>query len=414
MKYRYYWILIVIVTAIIAIRLKNSLRVFYSEEMAIEKLVVVTEEPYQTISKQIMKFDDVTVETGEILSLEAGDVLRIKGVAKTDFSSGDGQVGRWFYRKFRLVQPQIFRIQNDEAPVWFRILSVTAKLRRVWQGIYEQVLPEPQAALVAGMTFGWDLKVQESFYQNLRTTGTLHVVAASGQNVAILAQAVLVGLLWLMGRRRAVVGLVVIIAGYGVISGMSPSIVRAAIMGVLSFIALALGRQQDGLVTLGIAMMVMLAWKPLLVFDVGWQLSVAATAGILVIYPKLPKKLGFLGEELGVTVAAQIATLPILMISFASLSLISPIVNVMIAPLVPVIMVGGGMLAVVGSVWLGLARVAAVLVWVPATVFIKIVEVMARVPGAQVPVRGLPWWWAIGYYLLLGAVIARRSERSAQ
>jgi len=86
----------------------------------------------------------------------------------------------------------------------------------------------------------------------------------------------------------------------------------------------------------------------------------------------------------------------------------------MIAPLVPVIMMGGGILAGVGSILPGLARVVAFGVWVPATVFVKIVEVMSQVPWAQVEIKGLPWWWAIGYYLVLGAVIARRSERLAQ
>ena len=103
MKYRYHWILIVIVAAIIAVRLKNSLRVFYSEEITIQKLVVVTEMPYQNISKQIMKFDDVIVETDEILSVEVGDVLRIEGRAEADFSSGNGQVRRWFNRLIKIM-----------------------------------------------------------------------------------------------------------------------------------------------------------------------------------------------------------------------------------------------------------------------------------------------------------------------
>lgn len=400
MKYRYYFILIVIVCLIIGLRLKDNLRIFYVDEIEVKQTVVVTDAPYHIGSKQIVRLDKLVVESDGLGDVSLGDVLRIEGTARRDFSSSRGEVRRWFNQSFRLVQPRIIRIQNEEVAIWFRFLSVAAKLRQRWQGVYQGVLSEPQASLVAGMTWGWNLAMPESFYQSLQKTGVLHVVAASGQNLTILAQMLLIAFIRFMSRKRAIGLLIVAVVGYTILSGMSPSIVRAAIMASLSLVALSLGRQQDGLAALGIAIAIMLLWKPLWLFDVGWQLSVAATLGLLVIKPK---------SELGVTLAAQIATLPILVVTFARVSLVSPLTNVLIAPLVPVIMAGGGMVAIAGSVWIGLAQAIGWLVWVPATVFVKIVEVTARVPWAQVPIEGLPWWWAIGYYLVLGAVLLRKN-----
>jgi competence protein ComEC len=395
MKYRYYFILIVIVCLIIGLRLKNNLRIGYANEIGVKQTVVVMDEPYHIGSKQIVRLDKLVLESGEFEEIEVGDVLRIEGKARRDISTNGERVRSRFDQRFRLVQPRVIKVQNEEVAIWFRILSVTARLRQRWQGVYRKVLPEPQASLVAGMTFGWNLSVQESFYRSLQTTGVLHVVAASGQNLTILAQLLLVLCLRFVSRRWATLILVAAIIGYTILSGMSPSIVRAAIMATLSFVALSWGRQQDGLWALFIAAAVMLIWRPLLIFDVGWQLSVAATAGLLLMRPK---------NELGVTLAAQAATLPILLVTFERLSLVSPLVNLIVAPLVPIIMVGGGLILVLGPIggWL---------VWVPATVFVKIVEVMGRVPWAQVEIRGLPWWWAVGYYLLLGAIVASRRNK---
>ncbi|OGY17424.1 MAG: hypothetical protein A2784_03360 [Candidatus Chisholmbacteria bacterium RIFCSPHIGHO2_01_FULL_48_12] len=399
MKYRYYFILIVIVCLIISWRLKNNLRIFYVDEIGVKQTVVVMDEPYHIGSKQIVRLDKLVLEIDEFEDVKVGDVLRVEGRARRDISTSRGEVRSWFNRRFRLVQPLIVRVQNEEVAIWFRLLSVTAGLRQQWQGVYRQVLPEPQASLVAGMTFGWNLSVQESFYQSLQRTGVLHVVAASGQNLTILAQMLLILFCRFVSRRQAIGLLIAAIIGYTILSGMSPSIVRAAIMATLSFVALSRGRQQDGLWMLFIAAAAMLIWRPLLIFDVGWQLSVAATAGLLLMRPK---------NELGVTLAAQVATLPILLLTFERVSLISPLVNLLVAPLVPVIMVGGGLTAVAGSMWIGLARGFGLLVWVPATAFVRVVEVMGRVPWAQVEIKGLPWWWAVGYYLVLGALLTRK------
>src|SRR3990167_10480956 len=204
MKYRYYFILIVIVCLIIGLRLKDNLRIFYADEMRVKQTVVVMDEPYHIGSKQIVRLNKLVLEIGEFEDIKAGDVLRIEGKARRDISSPNGKVISWFNQRFRLVQPLIVRVQNEEVTIWFRILSVTAGLRQQWQGVYRQVLPEPQASLVAGMTFGWNLSVQESFYQSLQTTGVLHVVAASGQNLTILAQMLLILFLRFVSRRQAI------------------------------------------------------------------------------------------------------------------------------------------------------------------------------------------------------------------
>ena len=258
------------------------------------------------------------------------------------------------------------------------------RLREMWVGILEKTLPEPMSSLAAGILLGVKGQMPQDFYQSLVNTGTLHIVAASGFNVMIVASVLMGVLMKLLSRGWAIAGGIVGIFVYVLLSGASASVVRAGIMGSLTLIAYYFGRPAEAKRLLWVAAGVMLLINPLLIFDIGFQLSVAATAGLLYIGPWI-KKLSsraksrdpsttvgmtsfiwsFLTEYLYPTLAASFATMPIILWHFGRVSWISPLANILILPLVPLIMLLSALTLVGGQVvaWVAYVPLAYV-VWV--------------------------------------------------
>jgi competence protein ComEC len=224
----------------------------------------------------------------------------------------------------------------------------------------------------------------------------------------------------LAGPRRSLWLTLGVIALYTLLVGASASVVRAAIMGSLALVAQRLGRSAQGLGGLALAAWLMTLWNPLTLWDVGFQLSAAATLG-LVLYadrleagftrlaahwtsPSKAKQAAALAAELVLlTLAAQITTLPLIIFHFRQLSVISLAANLLVLPVQPAVMVISGVALALGLVWLPLGQVAAWLAW-PAVAFtINVVEALARVPGAAVALGDTaPVLLAITYLLLFG------------
>lgn len=212
----------------------------------------------------------------------------------------------------------------------------------------EQVLPEPEASLAAGILLGVKRQMPQEFYQSLVKTGTLHIVAASGFNVMVVGGALMAILSRLLGRG---VGIGAGVAGiwlYVVLAGGSASVVRAGVMGSLTLMAYYWGRPTEAKRLLWVAAGVMLVFNPLYIVDIGFQLSVAATVGLLYFSPRVNS---WLGEYLYPTLAASVATAPIIWYHFGRLSLISPLVNLLVLPAVPGVMLLAAITLVVP--WVG-------------------------------------------------------------
>jgi competence protein ComEC len=182
------------------------------------------------------------------------------------------------------------------------------------------------------------------------TAGVSHVVAISGWNIAIVAASV-AALLRRSRRRTRSVAIVLAIVAYTAFAGGSPSVVRAAAMAGVVLLARESGRAGRAAAALGHATGLLLLADPGLVGDAGFQLSVLATAGLLAWATPLRDRLdraaggrapGWLLETLALSLAAQLATLPVVLATFGRLSLVSPFANLLIAPLVPPAMALGG------------------------------------------------------------------------
>jgi competence protein ComEC len=288
-------------------------------------------------------------------------------------------------------------------------------------------VPEPEASLGAGILLGVRAGIDPAVRDAFAVAGLSHVVAISGWNVAIVV--VLIGALTRRLRRRAgpalpAVVAVVAVAGYVVLVGASPAVVRAALMAGALLVSRLGGSPAHAGSALMAAVVVMLVISPAALWDVGFQLSALATGGLIVLGGTLEQRLGrwpaWIRTPVALTVAAQLATLPVLLATFEQVSLVAPLANVVVVPLVPAVMAGSALAAVVGGLTAamrlpGIGDAAAWLAggtaWLPLRALIVAGIAAAELPLAALPVAGGPWL-TLAWYPLLGLAARRLSRRS--
>lgn len=296
-------------------------------------------------------------------------------------------------------------IVNTETNI---LLILIYNIRQSIAHLFERALTARDASLLLGIVFGIRRNFDQSFLQALQSAGVMHVIAASGMNVTMVAGALLAIFSRFLSRRKAIIISLIGLVIYDTIAGFEPSIVRASFMAGFAFLGSLLGKQRFSLYLLFLTAYLMLFIQPGLVFDLGFQLSFFATAGIMLIKPLfsfLEKgKIGSLiGEDFSTTLSAQIMTLPFLMSAFGSVNLLSVFINACILWTVPILMVIGGIAACIGLV----APPLAVLILYTAVPFLRFFETVviffSRFPlwmKGEMP--GVLW---IGYFCLIFAII---------
>lgn len=232
------------------------------------------------------------------------------------------------------------------------------RLRRTVDGWIAAVLPEPQAGLATAIVIGLRDRVDRDVAAAFTSAGLSHVVAISGWNIALVG-ATIGAFLHAAPRRRRAIMTALAVAAYTLLAGASPSVLRAALMAAVVLLARELGRPGQASAALGLACLAMLLLDPGVVGDPGFQLSVAATAGLVAWASGLAARLrraapstipDSLIEALAISLAAQAATLPIVVLQFSRLSLVSPAANLAAAPLVAPVMLAGVLAALAGAV----------------------------------------------------------------
>lgn len=285
----------------------------------------------------------------------------------------------------------------------------------------DAVLPEPQAALVLGVAFGIHQTLAAEVRAPLQDAGLIHVVVVSGLKVVML-----LGLIGALGavlgwspRRRLLIA-VPTVAAYVLLSGAGPAAIRSALMAGAALLARSGGRRTDPLPMLALAAAAMLGIDPQLVRDPGFQLSFLGTAGIVVLAEPLARRLPgprLLAEPFAVTVAAQVATVPVMAGTFGVVAIVGPIANALVLPLLPVLIVLGGAGAAIGALMPVLAWPLLQVAGLGASFIVLTARALTALPGAFIPVGTWPPAWTIaevsglaGAAAIAGATRWRRSE----
>lgn len=314
----------------------------------------------------------------------------------------------------------IFTLQEPKIEANWRensiLLAGVSSLRQKIIDFFNSSLDVHSSSLILGIVFGIRDTMPKDFSDKLSTTGLLHVVAASGMNVAILAGVVNAFLSSFLKRKTALVISILAIVIYCFLSGLAPSIIRASIMGSIALFSRLIGRKDYALSSLTIAGSLMLLVSPSLAFDIGFQLSFTATMGLIYLLPLFEGIRG-LGryaknpalEALFVTLAAQIATLPIILNNFGSFSLISIPANILALWSVPFIMVLGAIGAILGLI-VDFTGVFFLYLALPFVFYFRLVVdlIFTDLFTLNIPLT-LPF--VISYYFLLSSLIVFTERR---
>jgi competence protein ComEC len=284
-------------------------------------------------------------------------------------------------------------------PAWLRARYTTA---------LDDALPPPHAAVLLGVVLGIRQGIPPGLQNALIATGLVHLLVLSGLKVAVFARIVQGALRPLIGRLATWPALA-LIAIYAMVGGATPAAVRAAAMGGLAIAASRLGRPTHVWTSLALTAAAMLGWHPELAWDVGFQLSFAGTAAIILLTPGIERRLTFiprvLREPFAVTCAAQVGTLPMMATDFHVLSPVAPLANALVIPILPALVSAGlllGALALLPEV----AHLAAIPITGLLAYLEQVAYVLARVPAAVIPIPKFPTWAGLAYYSGLGPGIA--------
>ncbi len=367
------------------------------------------------------------VRTGRHPSYAYGDELQIEGRLETPPESEDFSYRDYLARQGIHSMVDFGRItllsQGHGDPFHRAIYA----LKGHFQETIGRLFPEPSASLLSGILLGIETGIPRSLLDDFNATSATHIIAISGFNIAIVAGAI--GLLTkrFLGIYRAAVVSLLAITLYTILVGADDAVVRAAIMGSISLIAIIAGRQTFALASLAAAALLMTLWNPLVLWDVGFQLSFAATLGLVLLVGPMEERFrdwlsGLTSEEratglvrllsgpLLITLAAQLAVWPITLHYFRRLSLVSPVTNFLIIPAQPGVMLVGGLATLLGAIHPLLGQPVAWVAWVFVAYTIGVVELTARIPLASFELGGFSAGAMWLYYGVVGASILAVSQ----
>ena len=338
-----------------------------------------------------------------------GDRVRLQGYLKTPFEGETFSYREYLARQgvysvlscnLRPEQAQEECIQRLGYAPGNPLLALVYSLRGHALEMIYRLLPDPEAALLAGILVGMESGIPADLQRAFQDTGTSHIIAISGFNFTLVSGLfVLVFNRWL-GRWRGSLAALIGIAVYAVLVGASAGVVRAALMSGLALGARQLGRQQHGLNSLGITAAVMAVFDPAVLWDVSFQLSFMATLGLVLYADRLGKAFirflvenlriasaslarkisGPVGEYFLFTLAAQVTTLPVTVYHFHRLPVSSLVANPLILPAQPPIMLLGGLAVLLGALFQPLGELAASLCWPFLAYTTRMVEWLAGLP----------------------------------
>ncbi len=366
----------------------------------------------------------VLVRTDPEETFRYGDRVLVRGELETPpedegFSYRDYLARQGIYTLMQGVQ--VSRLEANQGN-WF--MQWINHLREKALALTYQFWPDPEASLFAGILLGVEKGIPEPVQDAFVETGTSHIIAISGFNIAIISGLFIKVFGRLLGPYRGAVVALLAIFLYTILVGAEASVIRAAIMGVLSLGAGLVGRRQFGYHALALTAAGMTVQDPHVLWDVGFQLSFAATLGLILYAEPLAEAFKRLasrwipeeratslskpvGEFFLFTFAAQITTLPIIAYHFNRISWVSFIANPVILPVQPPIMILGGISLILGFIWFPLGQLMAYAVWPFVTFTIRAVEFFARYTRGSLVLGNFSLAWLSLYYIfLIGTTIS--------
>ncbi len=385
---------------------------FIGEEVAISGTIVSEPDPGAVSTSYELRIDElafagtvvrqagiIRVTLNQYARFLPGDRLQLSG--KLDLPPVfDGFDYRSYLRQRGIWATMLFpgsKLVSRGEPSFTR---ETVRARLALDRSLQRSLPEPEASLAAGIAFGRDGNLSQESKEAFNRSGLRHLVAVSGSNVTLVSAVTLALAIPLIGRRRAWIPAALTIGVYLLAAGFSPSVVRAGIMAGIYLVGGIAGRPQSGLPALGGALILMTLIEPANTLDAGFQLSMAATAGLLTLAPWLDHNLErsvtrfalplprWSTSVAALSIAATVSTAPIMWAGFGELSLVSPAANLIVEPVFVIAFWVSLLAAVLGAWSEQLGWLAGVAAYYPLAFIDGIASIASSLPFASVSPGG--------------------------
>ncbi len=380
------------------------------------------------IDAESIKIDGVWVETlGKVLLTtqrypvyEYADCFAVSGELKRpekfEGFAYDKYLARYGIYTF-ISSAQIELLDKKMEGVKVLFFKTLYRFKSSFETRLAKVFLEPHNSFMAGLILGSRKGIAEHLMEDFNATGLTHIIAISGYNITLII-VIVAGLFSFLERRLMILFSILFVFIFVLLVGASAAVVRAGIMGVISLVALWHGRKYYVTLGLFLAAFFMNLFEPkILVYDVGFQLSFLATCGLLYVSPLIEKYFMFLPKKFEIresvlmTISAQILALPVILMNFERLSLISPVANLFVLPFLPFSMLFGFLAVIASYMWFFLAQIFGFVGFLLLEVLVFFVKFFANVKFASVEVTWFFWWVLLIYYYFVVGFIMRRFDQ---
>src|SRR3990167_3058970 len=423
----FYFILVFLLGLGFVYRISTSQTQKIPRNQAVKIAATVKAEPRISGGLQVLEIWDSKVYVDLYPRYRVGDRIKVSGEVDSE--------GR------------IFRPQIEVAGHQDSLSSFFSNIRLNISQNIASYLPSREATIVSGTVLGVDT-IERDFRDQLIKTGTIHVVVVSGQNLMIVA-GVFLSLVRYIGRRKSLALACLAVTAYAFLTGFEAPVVRASIMVILASIAIYFGRQMMPIWSLILAALLILFIWPQAIFEVSFQLTFAATLGIMTlgswltrilagpvssflpapsinsgqavlrVYPERSRRAvgnpptavtrlikGFIADNAAIATSAYIFTAPIILFYFGRISPLAPLANILVAEAVFPVMILGFLVALTSLVFSPLAQILSYIAYVPAYYFVKVVGFFAKIPIEQVSFGKGSLLAVLIFYLLIFILFA--------
>jgi competence protein ComEC len=296
------------------------------------------------------------------------------------------------------------------------VIRAAQAVRRVVAGSIRDLFPAREAGLLLGLALGDDTALDEAVERDFRATGLGHLLVVSGGNVAmVLAPVLALGLALRLGRWPRFVLALGTVAFFVVLTGAEPSVMRAGVMAGLALTGTLLQRPRSAASVLAGAVLALLVVDPALVWSVGFQLSVTATASMVALASPIAARLWFLPTPLalatGATAAAQLGVTPVLLYHFHEVPLATLVANVLAFPAVSPALLLGLSAAGAGLLLAPLGRLLAALATLPLRYLEVVADRLSTAPVPWITSGGGPIVLIVGLVVVALVAVRLRSGR---
>lgn len=358
-----------------------------------EKIKLVDQEEWQETSGKVLitKLRYPEYSYGDLIDLKCflrSPSLKIKEQESNfDYSNYLSQFKIYstcFYPEVKLIK------KNQGNPVYSLIL----KLKKKFEEGFDQILPSPQSSFLAGLLIGSRKTLSQDLLDVFNTVGITHIIAISGFNISIIA--------WFIGsifegwfsRKISFVFCLILIGFFIVLTGAQASVIRAGIMAIFVLLAGSFNRLSMIRNALVFACAIMLFLNPkILFFDLGFQLSFLSTCGLIWLVPLLERYFQFIPRflklrEYGLaTFSALIMVVPLIAYNFGRISLIAPLANILVLPLIPITMFFGFISGLLGMVVLPLGKIVGLISYALLSYILEIAKFCSKIPFASLEIK---------------------------